>query len=80
MNKTAEYAGQEAVEVKEQVTPVITAGEFLANNLVILKGDRKDGKGTYETIIVSKSAMWNSSVCSIADMFGVKTIDKRTSK
>ena len=63
-----------------EVTQKITAEEFLASNLIILRGDRKDGKGTYETIAIAKNSMWNSSVSAIADMFGVKTIDTRKSK
>lgn len=63
-----------------EINQKITSDEFIKSNLVILKGDRKDGKGTYETVAIAKNSMWNSSIVAIADMFGAKTIDNRKSK
>ena len=56
---------------------MITAEEFIKNNLIILKGDRKKGVGEYVTLAVQKNCMWNSTIAQIAKDLGVETIDLR---
>ena len=55
----------------------LTAEQFLKNNLIIIKGNRKKDMTEYETLAVQKNCMWNSTIASIAKSFGVTVIDLR---